>query len=253
MSAELLLMMRVCKMYNNDRYVLGVLYVFVGTHCAAMAISARMAFHGVKYSLTCVVVDAHPGQIYYGAPTIAVNLCIVAMMLRRYSRGNWQEPLRSYLKITVRDSICTVIVVTGNYLFVSLQPMRVHRSQTSENILPHVITFSLWFATGRPVLNKERFLEESQNDFQLTEVDLDNLEPLEDSDVSFARPSDSNVLPTKVTTAVDSELGIGTEEDIADRCICDWVDDASLSRCASTIVSMEMDNSGECSCSGSRN
>ncbi|OJA08218.1 hypothetical protein AZE42_12462 [Rhizopogon vesiculosus] len=114
-----------------------------------------------------------------------------------------------------------------------------------------VIIFSFWFATGRLVLDKERFLQESRNDFQLTEVDLNNLEPLEDSDVSFARPSDSNVLPTEATIAVDSELSIGTEEDLADGCDCDWVDDASLSRCAFTIMSMEVGNDGESS--GSRN
>ncbi|OAX32322.1 hypothetical protein K503DRAFT_870222 [Rhizopogon vinicolor AM-OR11-026] len=114
-----------------------------------------------------------------------------------------------------------------------------------------VIILSLWFVTGRLVLDKERFLQESQNDFQLTEVDLDSLEPLEDSDVSFARPSDSNVLPTRVTIVVDYDLSIGMEEDIADRCGCDWVDDASLSRCAPIIMSMEMGNGEEGS--GSRN
>jgi len=45
------------------------------------------------------------------------------MILWQYFRGSWREPLRSYLKILVRDSIGTVIAVTGRsgfFIFTSI-------------------------------------------------------------------------------------------------------------------------------------
>ncbi|OAX32022.1 hypothetical protein K503DRAFT_805590 [Rhizopogon vinicolor AM-OR11-026] len=233
MSVELLLMRRVCKMYNNDRYIIGILHLFAIAQCAGMAISAWMVVPGLSPSPTCVMVESHPGQIYLGASTIVINLCLLAMILWRYFRGNWQEPLCSYFKITVRDSICTVITVTGIFMFMVLEPIGVHLSQTSKNIHFQLILFSLWFATGRLVLDKERFFHELQNNNELTEVDLDDLEPPDDSDdLCPARPSNSEVVPTDVAIAFNSESGVGTEEDITDERLCDLVDDALLSRCA---------------------
>ncbi|OJA20709.1 hypothetical protein AZE42_06922 [Rhizopogon vesiculosus] len=87
--------------------------------------------------------------------------------------------------------------------------------------------------TGRLALDKERSFHELQNNNELTEVDLDDLEPPDDSDdVCAARPSDYKVVPTDVAIAFDSESGVGMEEDIADERLCDLVDDALLSRCA---------------------
>jgi hypothetical protein len=39
-------------------------------------------------------------------------------------------------------------------------------------------------------------------------------------------PSDPKVAQIELSITVDSELGVETEEDIADERICDWVDDA---------------------------
>ncbi|OJA14612.1 hypothetical protein AZE42_07959 [Rhizopogon vesiculosus] len=128
---------------------------------------------------------------------------------------------------------------------------RTHGGSTTDDsklVLPRDALLPL---TGRLVLGKARFLQESENDRQLTKVDLDNLEPLEDCDISSAKHSDSKVIPTKLTIVVDSELGVGAEEDIADVCICDWMDNASVSSYAPTIMSMETGSSGEGS--GSRN
>ncbi|OJA17854.1 hypothetical protein AZE42_09843 [Rhizopogon vesiculosus] len=66
MSVELLLMRRVCKMYNNDRYILGILHLFAVAQCAGMAISAWMVVPGLSPSPTCVMIESHPGQIYLG-------------------------------------------------------------------------------------------------------------------------------------------------------------------------------------------
>ncbi|OJA07508.1 hypothetical protein AZE42_09223 [Rhizopogon vesiculosus] len=244
MSEELLLTRRVCKMYNNDKYILGILSIFVGAQCAVMAVAARIIVPTLSSSPTCVLVEPHPAQVYVGALTAAVHLCLLVMILWRYLRGNWPKLLHSYIKIMVRDSVCTLIAVSGGFIYVTIAPMMA-QPLMSQNLFFPVMLFFIWFGVGRLILGKERFLQESQN-LQLTEVDLDNLEPLEDCDISSARPSDS-----KVTIAVDSELGIEAEEDIADGYIYDWVDSASLSNCASTIISMETGNGGESS--GSRN
>ncbi|OJA15709.1 hypothetical protein AZE42_12118 [Rhizopogon vesiculosus] len=117
---------------------------------------------------------------------------------------------------------------------------RTHDGSTADDsklVLPRDALLPL---IGRLVLDKERFLQESGNDRQLTEVDLDNLEPLEDCDISSARPSDS-----KVTTAIDFELGVGAEEDIAGGYICDQADDAAVSSCAHTMMSVETGNGSE--------
>jgi hypothetical protein len=108
----------------------------------------------------------------------------------------------------------------------------------------------LLYQVGRLVLDKEKFRQQFRNDYELTEVDIDNLEPLDDSDVSRARPSNSKVVQPELSIAVDPELGLDMEGDIADERIYDWVDDASLSGRAPTIMPSETGNGSECS--GSR-
>ena len=76
------------------------------------------------------------------------------------------------------------------------------------------------------------------------------MEPLEDCDISSTRSSDSKAIPTKLTIAVGSELGVGAEEDIADGFIYDWVDNASVLSCSPTIICMETSNGSEGSGSG---
>ncbi|OJA11772.1 hypothetical protein AZE42_11614 [Rhizopogon vesiculosus] len=208
-----------------------------------MGVSARIVVPRVSSSAspTCTVIGAHRGQIYVSVSTIAMHLCILAMILWRYFQGNWQEPLRSYLKIMVRDSICAVIAVTGCFLFATLAPMGLSQSlaQTSANILFHVMVCSFWFAAGRLVLDKERFRQRSQNNREFTEVDLDDLGP--DLDVSPMRLSNSKALPTVVSITVDFEPGVGKAEDIANERLYDWAD-ASLSSCVSSIMPMDIGN-----------
>ncbi|OAX40290.1 hypothetical protein K503DRAFT_855466 [Rhizopogon vinicolor AM-OR11-026] len=244
-SVELLLVLRACKMYNNNGYVIGLLCVFLGAQCAGMAITVRMVVPILSPSPTCMMVESHPGQIYVGALTIASNLCFLTVILWRYLRSNWPKFLRPYVEIMARDSICTVIVVTGNCLVVIFTPLRTQQPQTIRNIIFPLMVFSFWLVAGRLVLNTERFRQEFQNDHELTDVDLDNLEPLEDSDICPAMPSDPKVAQIALSITVDSEPGVGTEEDIADERIYDWADDASLRSCAPTM-SMETVNGGEC-------
>ncbi|OJA09167.1 hypothetical protein AZE42_13015 [Rhizopogon vesiculosus] len=110
------------------------------------------------------------------------------------------------------------------------------------NILSPVMVFSFWFAVGRLVLDKEKFRQQFKNDYGLTEVDMDNLEPLGDFDVCPARPSNSKVEQIELSIAVDSGLGLGMEGDIADERIYDWVDDTQLSGCAPTVMPSETGN-----------
>ncbi|OJA17853.1 hypothetical protein AZE42_09841 [Rhizopogon vesiculosus] len=75
---------------------------------------------------------------------------------------------------------------------------------------------------GRLVLDKEKFHQQSQNNGEFTEVDIDDLEP------------------------DDFDSGLGAEEDIADKRICDWGDDASLSNCVPSVMRMDTaSNDGE--------
>jgi hypothetical protein len=97
---------------------------------------------------------------------------------------------------------------------------------------PYFVAHCVICQAGRLVIDKEL---ESQSNFELTEVDLDNLEPNEDPNVYDAKPSDSKVATAKVSISVDSEP---RTEDITDY-------DASLSRDSFTIVHMETRNGGE--------
>jgi len=56
----------VCAMYGNDKYVIGILFIFAGAQSASMAISARMVVPGIGTSPTCIIVGSHPGQLYVG-------------------------------------------------------------------------------------------------------------------------------------------------------------------------------------------
>jgi len=53
-------------MYNNDKYIIGILLVFVGAQFSGMAVATRMVVPTVGFSPTCVVIDSndHPSQIY---------------------------------------------------------------------------------------------------------------------------------------------------------------------------------------------
>ncbi|OAX38236.1 hypothetical protein K503DRAFT_856814 [Rhizopogon vinicolor AM-OR11-026] len=216
MSVELLLMLRVCKMYKNDKYVLGILFLFAVGQCATVIISARIVVPSVGFYPTCVmVINSHPSRIYVGTSVIVVYQCLLAMILWRYLRRDWSEPLRSYLRITARDSVLIVISVTCLLLPLTLAPMGIE-SRTIDNLLFHVMLFGFWFAADRLVLDKERFHLAVQNNRELTEVDLDNLEPLDDPDICPVKPSDSKAVSTEVFIAFDSESGLETEEDITD-------------------------------------
>jgi hypothetical protein len=105
----------------------------------------------------------------------------------------------------------------------------------------------LLYQVGRLVLDKEKFRQQFQNDYELTEVDIDNLEPL-DADVYPAKSFNSKA--AELSIAVDPELGVGMEGDITDEHIYDWVDGTSPSSFAPTIMPMEAGGGDECS--GSR-
>jgi len=235
---ELLLMMRVYKIYKKDKYVLGILGVFVGTQIAAMVVSTRMVVPGQRTSPTCILVTTHPGPIYVGISTIVINWCILAMILRRCARDAWLEP-ESYLRVMVRDSTCTVIVVTGCFVFVILMAIGVLDSLTVQNVLFYLMVSSLWFSAGRLVLGKEKFRQEHKDDADITLVDLDDLEP-PDLDACLAGPYDSKVVPIEVSIAVDPESDVGLEGDITDEPLCHWADHGPLPSCAPTILRTEM-------------
>ncbi|OJA10904.1 hypothetical protein AZE42_14022 [Rhizopogon vesiculosus] len=66
MSVEALLILRVRKMYNNNKYVLSTLSIFGGAQCAAMSVSAWIIVPSVSFSPTCTVIGTYRGQIYVG-------------------------------------------------------------------------------------------------------------------------------------------------------------------------------------------
>jgi len=240
---ELLLMMRVYNIYKKGRYVLGILGIFVGTQCAAMVVSTRMVVPGQRTSPTCILVATHPGPIYVGVSTIVINWCVLAMILRRCARVAWLEP-GSYFRVMVRDSTCTVIVMTGCFVFVILMAIGVLDSLTVHNVLFYLMLSSLWFSAGRLVLSKEKFRQEHKDDADITLVDLDDLEP-SDFDACLAGPYDSKVVPIEVSITVNPESDVGLEGDITDEPLCHWADRGSLSSCASTILRTEMSRDEE--------
>jgi hypothetical protein len=53
-------------MYNNGKYIIGILLVFAGAQFSGMAVATRMSVPTVGFSPTCVAIDSHPSQIYAG-------------------------------------------------------------------------------------------------------------------------------------------------------------------------------------------
>ncbi|OAX32023.1 hypothetical protein K503DRAFT_777081 [Rhizopogon vinicolor AM-OR11-026] len=51
--------------------------------------------------------------------------------------------------------------------------------------------------------------------------------------------------PTEVSIAINFESGLGAEEDIADKRICDWGNYASLSNCVPNVMRMDTGNDDE--------
>ena len=86
--------------------------------------------------------------------------------------------------------------------------------------------FCWLYQAGRLVLHKEKFRQEFKDDLEITEVNLDQLEPSDNFDVP-ATSSNSKVVPTEVVIAVDYESRVGMTEDIAEERVGD---DASPSR-----------------------
>jgi len=94
------------------------------------------------------------------------------------------------------------------------------------------------------VLDKERFRHESQDHRELTEVDLDNLEPLEDPDACPASLTNLRPMPAKASVPVDLEVGVGTEG-ITDGLYDCQVDEASPSSRVTAIAPMETGDGSE--------
>ena len=90
------------------------------------------------------------------------------------------------------------------------------------------------YQAGQLVLGREKLRQQPRNDRELTEVDLDVLEP---PWTSWYMPSHSKAMPAKVSVTV---YCTGTK-DITDQRRRDRMDDATLSNYASTlIVQMDM-------------
>jgi len=55
----------VCEMYNNDKYIIGILLVLAAAQFSGMAIVTPIIMPIVDFSPTCVAIDYHhPSQIY---------------------------------------------------------------------------------------------------------------------------------------------------------------------------------------------
>ncbi|KAG0704552.1 hypothetical protein DFH29DRAFT_910829 [Suillus ampliporus] len=258
-SVELLLMQLVDKMYRKDKYIRGLLLVFGGAQCAAMAISARLIVTGVRYSPTCVIIGSHSsnGRIFAGISIITTYMFILVMMQWRYFKGSsgWSEASRAWLKLTVRDGSCTTIAVAVILIFMMLHNFGVFETQMTGNIVFYVLLSCLWFAGGRIVLHQEKLRQshESQkggaNDACLwtmtVEVEPDYFGPFDDPDACPASHSDLKVESSEVSTSFDSGSDVGTK-DITDESLCEWEEDnASLSDCSPTLTLTETGISGE--------
>lgn len=251
LSVELLLMMRVYKMYKKDKSICALLFVFGGAQFTAMAVNAPSIVNGNHYSPTCVIISPHQNRIYVGVSIIATFVFVLVAMLWRYfgSAPEWSaEVPRAWLKLVVRDGSCTVIAIIVIFIFMFLCTTRVIDTQMSGNLVFYVLLSCLWFAAGRIVLHQERFrkLQESKkgsaNDpsrWTITiEVDLDDMIPFDAPDIYPESPSDLKVESTQVST-FDSVSDLGTR-DITDEHHCELEEDnASLSSRAPTFMIME--------------
>jgi hypothetical protein len=106
----------VCAMYENDKYILGILFIFAGAQSATMAISARMVVPGLGTSPTCMVVGSHPGQLYVG---LAILNLLYFRSLSQDQRLNHcsssVHPCYDTLAILPRQLAGTLTFISQNY------------------------------------------------------------------------------------------------------------------------------------------
>lgn len=248
LSVELLLMLRVYKMYGKGKSIFALLIVFGGAQLAANAASSRSVITGTSYSPTCVIISPHHSRIYVGVSIIVTFMVILSTMLWRFfgSSSGLSEAPRAWLKLAVRDGSCTTIAIMTIFIFMFLCNMRVINTQMSGNIIFYVLFSILWFAAGRIVLHDAKFrkIQESRkgdiNDPRLTQTI--EVEPFDDSDEFPTSPSSFGVESIEVSTPFDSMSDAGTR-DIADEHLC-GEDDMQLSRCAPTFILIERCISG---------
>ncbi|OJA20647.1 hypothetical protein AZE42_10525, partial [Rhizopogon vesiculosus] len=208
MSVELLLMLRVCKMYKNDKYVLGILFLFAVGQCATMIISARIVVPSVSFYPTCMtIVNSHPGRIYVGL-SVPPGYDTMEILETRLARTF------ALISQNHRPRQCT----DSYFGDIALAPLDActHGNRITDDRQPSLPRDALLPLADRLVLDKEKFYLAVQNNRELTEVDLDNLEPLDDPDICPVKPSDSKVVPTEAFIAFGSESGLEMEEDITD-------------------------------------
>jgi len=93
MSVELLLILLACKMYNNDRFVLGLLYALVGVQWAGMAITVRLLVSDLRPSPTCAV-ESNSSQIYVGSEN---RMCCIYLITNREPETQPLQPTSASL------------------------------------------------------------------------------------------------------------------------------------------------------------
>ncbi|KAG2363705.1 hypothetical protein BDR07DRAFT_1403340 [Suillus spraguei] len=223
LSVELLLMMRVYKMYTKNKTICALLFIFGSVQSAASAVNTRLFMTGTSYFPTCVVISPHHSRIYIGG-SITLNFVIILVtILWRFFRStsSWSETPRTWLKLVARDGGCTTIAMILSFIFMFLCTTRVINTQMSGN-------------AGRIVLHQEKFrkIQESQKGdvhdpsrwTETIEVDLDDIEPFDEPDACPTSPSSLEVESTRAFTSFDSTSDAGTR-DISDEHLCEWEDE----------------------------
>ncbi|KAG1816540.1 uncharacterized protein BJ212DRAFT_195513 [Suillus subaureus] len=154
LSVELLLMLRVYKMYNKGKPIFALLFIFSGAQVAAMAVSARLIITGTRYSPTCVIISPHHSRIYVGVSIIVTFAFIHFTMLWRFFRStsSRSEALRAWLKLAVRDGSYTAIAIIVIVIFMFLCSTHVIDTKMSGNIIFYVLLSCLWFAVECEIL-----------------------------------------------------------------------------------------------------
>jgi len=160
--AEGLLMHRIYALFLRSRIILFILIMFACGQTASMIVSASFTLPQIKHTDTCIIRSSPPGNAYFGATTMMINLIILFMTFSRYLYLPAEWTRQGLGRVVMRDSALSLIAITFVMLFMTLCSLGIIRPRMSGNVTYYGLVCILWVSIGRVVINHEKLPREDE-------------------------------------------------------------------------------------------
>ncbi|KAF9220664.1 hypothetical protein BS17DRAFT_810566 [Gyrodon lividus] len=169
-SVEVTLMHRIYALFFKNQYILLVLVLFGVSQVASMAVSARFAVPSGRHTATCMVTRPHPGNAYFGATTMTINIIIFFMTFWKYLRLPMKWTHGNIGWVILRDSALTLLAISIVMFFMTLCALEVITPRMSGVITYYWLVCILCVSStpqiGRIIINHEKIPQDSDVDVE---------------------------------------------------------------------------------------